>query len=293
MQFESLKMFCDTVETQSFTKAAQINGVTQAAISQQMRMMEGAFQSPLVERNKKQLRLTPEGQVVHEYSKQILQLYSSLNNRLLELKDIISGNLRVATIYSFGLYGLPPYIRQFMKAYPAVNVHIEHRSASQVYEDVLSDTVDIGIVAYPKNNPRLETVSLGRERMVLVCHPQHLLTKEKSITLKALNGQKVISFDQDTPTRKALDKILKQHGVVVNHVMEFANVETVKRAVEIDAGISIVPQGVVTQEIEKGTLALLKITDVDFYRPLAAISKSKRVLSPAMRQFLALLKSAT
>jgi DNA-binding transcriptional LysR family regulator len=292
MQIESLKMFCDLADTQSFTKAAQLNGVTQSAISQQMTMMERAFKSLLVERSKKQFRLTPEGEVLYDYGKQILQLYGSLDSKLLELKDVISGSIRVATIYSIGLHDLPPYIKKFMKSYPTVNVHVEYRNASQVYEDVVSNTVDLGLIAYPLRDSKLEIVPLRKEPLVLVCHPQHPFTKHKSIKLKSLTGQKVISFEQDTPTRKALDKILKQHGVDVKHVMEFDNVETVKRAVEIDAGISIVPQGTVVQEIEKGTLATVAIADGEFYRPLAAIYKKNRVLSPAMKQFLAILKNA-
>ena len=285
-------MFCDLADTQSFTKAAQLNGVTQSAISQQMTMMERAFKSLLVERSKKKFRLTPEGQVLYDYGKQILQLHSSLDSKLLELKDVISGTIRVATIYSIGLHDLPPYIKRFMKSYPTVNVHVEYRSASQVYEDVASNTVDLGLIAYPVRDSKLEIVPLRKEPLVLVCHPQHPFTKHKSIKLKSLTGQKVISFEPDTPTRKALDKILKQHGVEVKHVMEFDNVETVKRAVEIDAGISIVPEGTVIQEIDKLSLASVEIEGGQFFRPLAAIYKKNRVLSPAMKQFLATLKGA-
>jgi DNA-binding transcriptional LysR family regulator len=291
MQIESLKVFCDLAETESFTKAAQINGVTQSAVSQQISSLERIFKSLLIERSKKQFRLTREGQVFYDYSKQILQTYASLDSRMQELKDIISGTIRVATIYSIGLHDLPPYIKKFMKSYPTVNVHVEYRQATQVYEDVLSNIVDLGLIAYPIRDAKLEIVALHKEPLVLVCHPQHPFTKQKSIKLKALAGQKIISFEPDTPTRKALDKILREHDVEVQHVMEFDNVETVKRAVEIDAGISIVPQGSVIQEIQKKTLASVEIEDGQFYRPLAAIYKKNRVLSPAMKQFLAILKS--
>jgi DNA-binding transcriptional LysR family regulator len=150
--------------------------------------------------------------------------------------------------------------------------------------------VDLGLVAYPVRDSKLEIIPLRKEPLILIAHPQHPFAKQKSIKLKALAGQKVISFEPDIPTRKALDKILKEHEVEVNHVMEFDNVETVKRAVEIDAGISIVPQGTVTQEIAKQTLIAVTIEDGEFYRPLAAIFKKNKVLSPAMKQFLAILK---
>ena len=290
MQVESLKVFCDLAETESFTKAAQINGVTQSAVSQQISALERQFKSLLIERSKKKFRLTREGQVLYDYSKQIIQTFDSLHNKLAELKDIISGTIRVATIYSIGLHDLPPYIKKFMKNYPTVNIHVEYRRANQVYDDVLSNVVDLGLVAYPVKDIKLEIVPLRKEPLVLICHPQHPFVKQKSIKLKQLAGQKVIGFEPDIPTRKALDKILKEYEVEVKHVMEFDNVETVKRAVEIDAGISIVPLGTVTQEISKQTLASVTIEDGEFYRPLAAIYKKNKVLSPAMKQFLAILK---
>ena len=290
MQIESLKVFCDLAETESFTKAAQINGVTQSAVSQQISSLERVFKSLLIERSKKKFRLTREGQVLYDYSKQIIQTYESLHSKLQELKDIISGTIRVATIYSLGLHDLPPYIKKFMKSYPTVNVHVEYRRANQVYEDVFSNVVDLGLVAYPQKDSKLEIVPLRKEPLVLICHPQHPFTRQKTIKLKNLVGQKVIGFEPDIPTRKALDKILREHGVDVKHVMEFDNVETVKRAVEIDAGISIVPLGTVTQEISKQTLVAIEIDDGEFYRPLAAIYKKNKVLSPAMKQFLTILK---
>jgi DNA-binding transcriptional LysR family regulator len=171
-----------------------------------------------------------------------------------------------------------------------VNIHVEYRRANQVYEDVYSNVVDLGLVAYPIKDSKLEIVPLRKEPLVLICHPQHPFTKHKSIKLKSLAGQKIISFEPDTPTRKALDKILKAHDVEVQHAMEFDNVETVKRAVEIDAGISIIPQGSVSQEIQKQTLVAVPIEDGQFFRPTAAIYKRSRVLSPAMKQFLTILK---
>ena len=108
--------------------------------------------------------------------------------------------------------------------------------------------------------------------------------------MKAIHGQKFIGFEPDIPTRKAIDKVLREHNVEVNHVMEFDNIETVKRAVEIDAGIAIVPLSTITQEVSKQTLASVPVDDAEMYRPLAAIYKRTKVLSPAMKQFLAILK---
>ena len=290
MQIESLKVYCDLAETESFTKAAQINGVTQSAVSQQISSLERQFKSLLIERSKKRFRLTREGQVLYDYSKQVIQTYDSLHSKLMEIKDIISGTIRVATIYSIGLHDLPPYIKRFLKDYPTVHIHVEYRRANQVYEDVLGNVVDIGLVAYPSKDSKLEIVPLRKDPLVLICHPQHAFAKQKGIRLKHLAGQKFIGFEPDIPTRKALDKIFKEHGVAVTNVMEFDNIETVKRAVEIDAGISVVPLATISQEVKMQTLVAVNLEDADFFRPLAAIYKKNRVISPAIRQFIAMLK---
>jgi DNA-binding transcriptional LysR family regulator len=252
--------------------------------------LERQFKSLLIERSKKKFRLTREGQVLYEFSKQIIQTYDSLHSKLQEIKDIISGTIRVATIYSIGLHDLPPYLKKFLKAFPTVNVHVEYRRANQVYEDVLGNVCDVGLVAYPTKDPKLEVIPLRKDILVLICHPNHPLAKHKTVKLSQLAGQKFIAFEPDIPTRKAIDKILKDNGVEVQTVMEFDNIETVKRAVEIEAGIAIVPQGTITQEVSKQTLAEVKIEGIELYRPLAAIYKKNKVLSPAMKQFLSILK---
>jgi LysR family transcriptional regulator, transcriptional activator of the cysJI operon len=290
MQIESLKVFCDLTETESFTKAAQINGVTQSAVSQTISSLERQFKSLLIERSKKNFRLTAEGEVLYDYSKQILQTYDALHSKLQEIKEIISGNIRVATIYSIGLHVLPPYIKKFLKSYPTVNVHVEYRRPNQVYEDVLGNVVDLGLVAYPTRDAKLEIVQLRKDSLVLICHPNHPFAKLKSIKLKSLNGQKLVGFERDIPTRRALDKILKDHGVTAEHVMEFDNIETVKRAVEIDSGVAIVPQETIRQEVTNQTLASVKIEDGDYHRTLGVIYKKNKVLSPAIKEFIALLK---
>jgi len=290
MQIESLKVFCDLSETQSFTKAAQINEVTQSAVSQTVSAMEKQFRALLVERSKKNFRLTPEGQMVYECGKEILEAYGGLHGKLGELKVIISGTIRLSTVYSVGLHELPAYIQWFLKDFPHVNVHVEYRRANQVYEDVLGNAVDLGIVAYPTRNSKLELVPLRKDALILICNPQHAFAKLKSVPLKALTGQRFVAYERDIPTQKALDKLFRQHGVTVQTVMEFDNVETIKRAVEIDSGVAIVPETTVEQEARGRTLVAVGLENGNCVRPVGLIYKKSRVLSPAMKRFIELLK---
>src|SRR5207244_12500844 len=136
MQIETLKVFCDLAETESFTKAAQINEVTQSAVSQQISSLERIFKSLLIERSKKKFRLTREGQVLYDYSKQIIGTYDALHSNLQQIKDIISGTIRLATIDSVRLHDLPPYRKKFIKCYPTATVHVEYRRPTEVNDDV-------------------------------------------------------------------------------------------------------------------------------------------------------------
>ena len=292
MQIESLKVFCDLVETQSFTKAAQINGVTQSAVSQQMTVLERQFNAALIQRSKRKFSLTREGETLYENSKIIIQTYDSLRHRIQEIQNIVSGTVKVVTIYSIGLHELPPYLKKFLKKHPTVNVSVEYRRATQLYDDIISGMADIGLVAYPQKDSRLQVTSLREDLLVLICHPQHPLAGKTKLKLENIGGQKFIGFEPDIPTRRAIDKILRDRNVEVDHVMEFDNIETVKRAVEIDAGISIVPRSTVAQEATKKTIAIVEIEDEKFFRQLAAVHKKGKVLSPAMKEFLTLLKKA-
>ncbi len=289
MQLEALKVFCDLNETESFTKAAQINSVTQSAVSQTLSALERRFKSPLIERSKKNLRPTAEGEVLYDYSKKILRIYDAFQSRLQELKGIISGTFQVATVYSIGLYELPPYVKRFLQDYPSVNVKVAYRRANEVYEDILGNVADLGLVAFPEPNAKLESVLFRKDSLVLACHPQHGLAKKKVVKLKTLNGLKMVGFEPDVPSRKAVDKMLKDQGVKVEYVTQFDNIETVKRAVEIDSGVAILPEETIRGEVANQTMTSVRL-EGNHFRPLAVIYKKDKVLSPAMKKFIELLK---
>jgi DNA-binding transcriptional LysR family regulator len=289
MQIESLKVFCDLAETKSFTKTAAINGVTQSAVSQTISTLERHFKSLLIERSKKNFRLTAEGEVFYDFGKRILLSYEAMQSTMQEVQGVLAGNIHVATVYSIGLYDLPPYVKRFLNDYPTVNVQVKYRRANQVYEDVLGHVVDLGLVAFPARDATLEIVPFRNDRLVLACPPQHSLAKRKTIKLRALEGQKMVGFEPDIPTRKALDQILKKQGVQVEYVSQFDNIETVKRAVEIGSGVAILPEETIRVEVANQTLAAVRL-EGNYFRPLAVIHKKGKVLSPAMKKFIELLK---
>jgi DNA-binding transcriptional LysR family regulator len=291
MQIESLKSFCDLAESKSFIRTAQINEVTQSAVSQTISSLERRFKALLFERSKKNLRLTAEGEVFYDYSKRILRTYDALRSKMQQIQGVLAGNIQVATVYSIGLYDLPPYVKRFLNDYPAVKVQVQYRRANQVYQDVRGNAVDLGLVAFPDRDAKLEIVPFRHDPLVLACPLQHPSAKRKTIKLMELSGQKLVGFEPDLPTRKGVDRMLKAQGVKAELVMQFDNIETLKRAVEIGMGVAILPEATIRGEVAGQTLAAVRL-EGNYFRPLAVIYKKGKVLSPAMKKFMELLKKS-
>lgn len=289
MQIESLKVFCDLAENHSFTKTAALHSVTQSAVSQTVSTMEKQFHALLAERSRKNFRLTREGQVVYDCSKELLQSYATLEARMREAKTTASGHMRLAVIHSVGLYQLPSCLNQLSKSNPEIEVQVEYRRAAEIYQDVLSGAVDLGLLAYPSRHPKLEIVPLRNEPLVFICHPRHPLAKAKSVKLAVLKGERLACLNSETPSGRALQRLLRAQRVAPKSAVDFDNIDALKRAVEIGEGVGIVPQPTVLQESAGQSLAAVPL-EGDYHRPLAVLHRKQMALSPGMKDLIAILK---
>lgn len=290
MHVETFKVFCDLIETTSFSEAAERNGISQSAVSQQIRALEERFGVTLVERGRRNFAVTPEGEVFLKAARQILESYRSIEEDLGAMRDVVAGRLTIATVYSIGFHELPPFIEAFRQMFPDVDLQVQYRRANQVYADVSDNQADLGLVAYPQEKKGVEIEPAWKDRLVVICPPDHPLAKEKSLDLKAIDGERFISFEPDLPTRKAIDGLFSQAEIKVKEVVEFDNIETVKRGVIIENAISIVPSESVLTEVEGGTLSSIPIEGKFVYRPLGIVRRRTKAVTPAMREMIQLLK---
>lgn len=291
MHIETLKTFCDLVETGSFSKAAALNFVSQSAVSQQIKTLEQRFGQQMIERNQRNnVAPTEAGKILYAEFKEIVERFAALEHRLRAKSEIVSGTIRVATVYSIGLHELPPYVKTFMKVHPQVRVHIEYSRTDKVYEACLNNTIDFGIVALPLRMPNLAVIPMRNDKLVVVCNPEHpLARRRKRISIKQLEGEEFVAFERDIPTRKTIDRILKQHKVAVNYGMEFDNIETIKRSVEAGVRLSILPETAVVNEVRNGLLTSLEFSEGTFTRTIGIIHRRGKVFSTAAKEFAGLL----
>jgi DNA-binding transcriptional LysR family regulator len=160
-----------------------------------------------------------------------------------------------------------------------------------VCEVVESGDADLGIVSYPKETDALVNMPWRSEPMVIVCHPHHRLSREKALPLKSIAGESFVAFEQGLAIREAIDRALVRAHAEVNVKLEFDNIETMKRAIEIDAGVSILPEPSVRREIALGSLAKVSIVGDAIVRPLGIVHRRERALSELASQFIGLLKA--
>ena len=290
MHIEMLRIFCDLADLRSFSKTADKHLLSQSAVSQQLAQMELAHKCQLINRKKRPIELTKAGQLLYQASKDMLERYEQLRNELRTLQKTSVSRINVAAIFSIGMHTLPDYIKKFMVSYPDVNVHVEYFSAQRIYELVLAGDVDIGLVAVPKRDKRLDVYDFEDEPLVLVCNPNHPLSHESEVDIHRLQFERFIAFEKDVPTRAWIDSILERYNIVVRPVMEFDNIETIKRAVEIKSGISIMPQTAILQEVSSGTIKAIPFSNENFIRPTGIIVRKGKIMGQAGRYLIELLR---
>ena len=293
MHIETLKVFCDLVDLESFSLAAERNFITQSAVSQQIRALEEKFKRRLLDRirGRREVKLTPAGEVFYRESKLVLDAYEHLNESLRGVVGKIGGTVKVATVYSVGLHELPAKVREFMTKFPAAKIDLEYSRTTRVVRDVLNGTVELGVLAFPEPRRGLTITPMPDNLLVLIAPPDHKFAKRKKIKVTELNGEEFVHFERDVPTRKAMDKIFKANNVEVKKVAEFDNIETIKRAVEVGFGLAIVPEPAVIEARNAGTIAVIELAEKYWIRSVGVIYRSDRALSLAAKKFVDLLSS--
>ena len=289
MHIETLKIFCELADLRSFSKTGEKHLLSQSAVSQQLSQLELAYNCELINRRKRPISLTNEGQLVYDAAKEIFERYEQLKNEINTLKSSAGNRINIGAIFSIGMHALPDYIKKFMIEYPDVHVHIDYMAAIEIYELVLSGDLDVGIVATPKRDKRLIVYDFEEEPLVLVCNSNHALSGESEIDIHKVPFERFIGFEEGLATRMLIDSYLQRYNIMARPVMEFDNTETIKRAVEINSGIAILPRNTIEQELINGTLKSIRFSNEEFVRPTGIIVRKNKILSSSIKYFIKLL----
>jgi DNA-binding transcriptional LysR family regulator len=180
-------------------------------------------------------------------------------------------------------------VQEFLGRHPRANVRVEYQHPDRVYEMVERDQADVGLVSYPRSSRTIYALAWREEPMVVVCAPGHPFADRDELDLRQLHGCQLVSFDSNLLIRREIDRELTRHGVEVNVVMEFDNTETIKRAIEIDAGVGLLPAPTVQREVDSGSLAAIPLRGTPLIRPLGIIQRRGKEPSKTTRLFVEFL----
>ncbi len=293
MQFESLKLFCDVARHRSFSQAAQANRVSQSAVSQVVLQLEKRLGVKLIDRSTRPLQLTGEGKLYYDGCRGLVEQYMEVEAAVRKAQTPLGPTVQVAAIYSVGLGNMSQYVERFAVEHPDVEVHIEYLHPDRVYERVRNGTADFGLVSFPRKDRDLTAVAWREEEMVLACWPGHPLAPHRSVRPAQLAGEKYVGFDRDLVIRRKVDRFLRDHGVEVEIVLEFDNIENIKKAIEISAGLALLPRPTLEPEIRSGTLAAVPLAEASrLVRPLGIIRRRNQKVSGTASRFMELLLQA-
>jgi DNA-binding transcriptional LysR family regulator len=288
MHLGSLKVFCDVARRRSFSQAAHANEITQSAVSQIVSQLERRMDAQLIDRSTRPLQLTALGQSFYEGCKALLLQYDELESSIRSACAEVAGTVQVAAIYSVGLSDMGQYVQRFVGRQPKAQVHIDYLHPDQVVQRVLDGSADLGLVSFPRKSPNLAAVPWRNEEMVLACSPKHSLAAKLAVRPEELDGQKYVHFDRNLVIRRRIDKFLREKNVAVDVACEFDNIENIKQAVAIGAGVALLPEPTLCREVQARTLIARPLFECRLVRPLGIIHRRQR-LNAAARLFLELL----
>ncbi len=291
MNFQALEVFCAVLRRQSFSQGAAAVGISQPAASQLVAHLESELGFQLIDRTRRPLRPTPEGAQYFDGCQRLLYEHRTLLDEIRRQHKALVGTVRVASIYSVGLHTLSRYIQAFMTENAGATIRLEYLLPGRVYSAVLDDETDFGVVSYPKSHRHLELLPWLEETMVVVCPPGHPFAGRENVSVRNLDGERMVGFDRELRIRHEIDRTLKGRHVAMDVVSEFDNIETIKQALEISSAISILPRPSVEREVQRGMLFEVSISDCEFRRPVGIIRKRRKKLTPTTEQFIASLRA--
>jgi DNA-binding transcriptional LysR family regulator len=287
--------FCTVVELRSFTRAAESLGVTQPAVSQQIKRLEDEYGASLVHREGFDVVPTDEGRIVYKYASQIVHLYERSRQHLLETANQLSGTLRVGASTGLGEVVLPTTLARFKADHPDVHVLMQVGDSSEILERILQGQIDIGFVGIKRRDRHLRFEPFVQDRLILVVSPDHEIASRKSLRLKQFLEVPLVLQQPGSGATLALREALQVQGVrldQLNVIMEVGLQESTKTAVRSGVGGTVISRLGAIEELRAGTLVEVAVEDVELHHDFFVVSRRSLPLSRLSRAFLAAAQGA-
>lgn len=289
-----LKVFCTVAETKSFSKTSEIIHLTQPAVSLQIQALEEKYETKLFDRSSSKVNLTPAGEVLYKYAKDILALYASAEKVISEMTGLVKGSITIGAGSTIGNYLLPSVITDFRKAHPKIKVHLLIGNMQKVIELLNSGNINIGFVEGDVKRHKMFSEKLVSDELLVIVPSYHQWAQRKEISATELIGEPFIFREAGSSTRQTIEKFLSRHGITTQDMkvsMVLGSTEAIKDAVENGLGISIISQWAARKENKYGTLHLINLKEERIVRNFSLLIYKNSVSTHAVDEFLTCMRA--
>lgn len=294
-RLEEFVTFCTVVEQRSFSNAAGILGISQPAVSQQIKALEAAYGVPLLLRSSLGVTATEQGQAVYEHATQIVGLYERSKLSLHDDATELAGALSIGASTGMGEVVLPTALARYKEAYPRVSVSLHVADSDEILDRVVRHQIEIGFVGATRQDRHLQFEPFVTDRLVLVFSPSHPLARRSSVSVDELPDVPLILQQPGSGATQALRRALERSGIRpdrLNVLMEVGLQESTKNTVMTGLGGTVISRLGAVEEINNGQLVEVPIRGLDLAHEFHVATRCLWPITRAGREFLALARCA-
>jgi DNA-binding transcriptional LysR family regulator len=287
MDINQLEVLVTVAREKSFSRAADVLGRTQPAVSQSIRRLEKELGERLLDRSSKDGTLTDAGAVVVEYARQILNLRKNAASAIQELRDVHFGKITLSA-NEHTVFAVLPMIAEFQRRHPFVKIEVRRGVASRIPEEIASRDVELGVLSFKPKDPGIVSVNIGSDDLILITSPGHRFAGRKQVSINELANESFIAHNARSPYRRHVVEAFEGHNIKLNIAVELPSLEAIKRLVESGVGIALVPRLTAIPEIDSARLIGLEVKELKLTRKLNVVYRKNAVLSHAAREFISM-----
>ncbi|MDQ4121652.1 MAG: LysR family transcriptional regulator [Acidobacteriota bacterium] len=289
MDFSDLEVLAVVADEKNFSRAAKVLRRTQPAVSQAIKRLETEVGEVLFDRSSKEGLLTPAGEVLLDYTRQMLNLRRTAKTAVRDLKQMQRGKVTISANEHTVFY-LLPIIAEFKKRFPLIKIHVQRGVASRIPKEVMARDVELGVVSFHPKDKSVKALSVGTDELILIVSPMHHLADKESVSITELGIETFIAHNAPSPYREMVISKFAKQNVNLNIAVEMPSLEAIKKLVALGVGIALVPKLTAREEIESGQVVGLSVKEMKFLRELNIIYRRNGVLSHAAKVFLQMVK---
>jgi len=293
MEDHKLKVFCTVAETRSFSKASEIIHLTQPAVSLQIQALEEVYETKLFDRTSSNVMLTPAGEILYKYAKEILSLFADAEKDIGEITGLVKGSISVGASSTIGNYVLPAVIADFKRKNPKIKIHLLVGNTKRVVEFLNAGNIDLGFVEGEVTKYKIRTEKLISDELGMIVPSTHPWARKKEVSILDVMKEPFIFREEGSGTRQVIEKYLQKRGISPQKMKIttiLGSTEAIKDAVENGVGLSIVSKWAIRKERRYGSIDMLKFKEGKMLRDFSLIFSRNAVTSYATEEFLNYIK---